>query len=84
MRSTSSRFSESRYSLKDMSNFKTSSDGQAKVDPNYYWISIDKDTPIGSKIQLINKDAGVAIYGTISSHIDCWFTHWAPLPKFDD
>lgn len=77
------RFNEPSSYLR-MTHSVPSSDGSTSVDPTYHWLTIDKNTPIGSKIQLINKSAGVAIYGSISSHIDCWFTHWAPLPKFDD
>jgi hypothetical protein len=58
-----------------------SSDQAAMVDPDYFWRPIDGNTPLGAKVQLINKDAGVAIYGSINSK-ESFFTHWAPLPKF--
>lgn len=34
-------------------------------------------------MQLINRKAGVAVYGTIGSN-EKYFTHWAPLPTFKD
>lgn len=51
------------------------------IDPEYHWREIDKDTPRGVKLQLINKSAGVAHYGALISS-DRHFTHWAPLPTF--
>jgi len=51
------------------------------IDPEYHWREIDKDTPRGVKIQLINKADGVAMYGALISS-DRYFTHWAPLPTF--
>jgi len=55
----------------------------ALIDKGYHWRSIGADTPRGSKMQLINRRYGVAIYGPISSH-ERFFTHWAPLPTFQD
>ena len=57
-----------------------STDGKAAVDPNYFWKKCDSNTPRGVKLQLINKAAGVAVYGMWSP--GSGFTHWAPLPKF--
>ncbi|KVP17409.1 hypothetical protein [Burkholderia ubonensis] len=53
----------------------------ALIDRGYHWLEVDKSTPRGSKMQLINRQYGVAIYGTIGSH-EKFFTHWAPLPTF--
>lgn len=49
------------------------------IDPEYHWREINKDTPRSVKIQLVNKAAGVAVYGV---YTDTYFTHWAPLPTF--
>lgn len=57
--------------------------GQAAVDSDYYWIPIDSSTPRGCKLQLINKQAGVAMYGVLS-YSDNFFSHWCPLPKFKE
>lgn len=59
----------------------TSHTGAATVDREYFWIQIDENAPIGTKVQLINKRDGVAVYGHIYSK-DCPWTHWAPLPAF--
>ncbi|WP_434715928.1 hypothetical protein [Paraburkholderia sp. A3RO-2L] len=53
----------------------------ALTDKAYHWLEIDASTPRGAKVQLINRAAGVAIYGSIGSH-EKFFTHWAPLPTF--
>lgn len=50
------------------------------IDREYHWREIDKDTPRGVKLQLINKSAGVAHYSQYMG--DDYFTHWAPLPTF--
>ena len=54
----------------------------AAVDQAYHWRQIDKDTPRGVKLQLINRRYGVAVYGTYQPGAP--FTHWAPLPKFKE
>jgi hypothetical protein len=53
----------------------------ALIDRGYHWRPVDSSTPRGSKVKLINRWSGVAIYGTIGSH-EKFFTHWAPLPTF--
>ena len=59
-------------------------DGAVLVDTTYFWIPIHEVAPMSSsKIQLINKEAGCASYGTLASAPGFW-THWAPLPKFRD
>lgn len=56
------------------------SSGKATVDPAYHWQRIDRNTPRGTKLQLIHEDYGVAQYGTLGG--SPWHTHWAPLPTF--
>jgi hypothetical protein len=56
----------------------------ALTDKRYHWREIGPDTPRGSKVQLIHRWSGVAIYGTIGSNEKKFFTHWAPLPTFMD
>lgn len=58
-----------------------SGDRAAIVDREYFWRRIDKDAPLGAKVQLINRNSGVAVYGVLGTH-ERFFTHWAPLPKF--
>lgn len=60
---------------------KTNADQTVLIDAGYHWRPITKDTPRGVKMQLINKAAGVALYGTLGPG-DPWFTHWAPAPTF--
>lgn len=60
---------------------KTSSDGSAAVDHDYFWRDI-KDAPQGVKVQLLSR-YGVASYGMVTPStlpVGFW-THWAPLPK---
>ena len=61
-----------------MTKFALDSEGATVVDRGVFWMEIDKDTPRSLKLQLINKDYGVAYYGTPDKHA----THWAPLPVF--
>jgi hypothetical protein len=63
--------------------FKTNSDKSAVVDPTRHYMPIDKDTPRGSKVLMINRSARVATIGSIGTH-ETFFTHWAPLPTFED
>lgn len=55
----------------------------AVVDHDYPWRDIDEHTPRGRKLQLVNRAAGVATYGSLGSDPGFW-THWAPLPTFRD
>ena len=55
----------------------------AAIDHGYHWRRVDADTPIGVKMQLINRRYGVATYGMLTSDKQ-FFTHWAPLPTFKD
>lgn len=43
-------------------------DNTAVIDKGYHWIPINADTPRGSKVQLINRDYGVAQYGVLDTH----------------
>jgi hypothetical protein len=62
---------------------RPSDDRAAMVDSGYFWRKIDASTPTGVKIQLVNRAAGVAVYGTLGGR-ERFFTHWAPLPKFPE
>lgn len=62
-------------------SIKETTDKVATVDTEYHWRPIDERAPLGTKVQLINRRDGVAIYGHIRSS-DNTFTHWAPLPSF--
>lgn len=61
-------------------NYRISSDKAAAVAPAWHWLPIDENTPRGVKLQLINRAAGVAVYGHHTGHGD--WTHWAPLPTW--
>lgn len=79
-----------------MSSTKLNAEKTVAIDKGYHWRKVNNDTPIGVKLQLINKDAGVAFYGTLTSQTrrmlaECellahqkanFATHWAPLPTF--
>ena len=59
---------------------KDTNNRAATVDTSYHWLPVGPDTPRGTKMQLINRRFGVAVYGHYvqgSTH-----THWAPLPTF--
>lgn len=58
-----------------------SSDGAAIVAPDFHWIPIDENTPIGKSILLISKKSGVLQKGQYVKN-DPFFTHWAPMPTF--
>ena len=53
----------------------------AAVDDGFHWLPIGTTTPRGCKLQLINRAAGVAVYGVLGTQVEFW-THWAPLPTF--
>ena len=53
-------------------------DHTAAVSTDVYWLPIDT-APRGVKIQLINKDSEVAVYGVYYG--DNFWDHWSPLPK---
>ena len=60
---------------------KIDSTGAAAVATDYYWIPIDKDTPSGATMWLINKASGVGQKGR-HNPADKFFDHWFPLPIF--
>ena len=62
-------------------SIKETTDKVATVDTEYHWRPIDENTPLGTKVQLINRRYGVATYGQVYSS-DTFWTHWAPLPTF--
>lgn len=64
-------------------SYRTSSDKAAVVDDGNHWRPIDDSTPRGKKLHLINRAAGVACHGTLGTTVFFW-THWAPLPTFND
>lgn len=66
-----------------MTTYRPTSTGAAIVAPGFRWLPIDDRTPRGCKLQLINRPAGVACYGNLGTRED-FFTHWAPLPVFED
>lgn len=64
-------------------NIRPTSDGQAMVDTTVRWIPVtEKAPPTGPKLLLIDRKYGVAVLGSYSK-TGTW-THWAPLPKFQD
>lgn len=67
--------------LRGGDDFRVTASRSAVVHDGYNWRPIDANTPRGAKLQLINKRAGVAVYGTLGTHTTHW-THWAPLPSW--
>lgn len=59
---------------------KLTADGAAAITPTVNWLPIDEHTPIGVRMQLIEKTQGVA-YTRIHQRGD-GFDHWFPLPTF--
>lgn len=64
-----------------MSEFKINNDRTAAVALDVFWLPIDKNTPRGVSILLINRAAGVLQKGKYDP-ADPFFTHWFPNPKF--
>lgn len=60
---------------------KPDNTGVAIIDRGYHWLEITPNSPRGSKVQLVNREYGVATYGKLLSK-EPHFTHWAPLPTF--
>jgi hypothetical protein len=50
------------------------------VDRDYCWRPI-ATCPTGVKVQLVNRQSGIAVYGVYRKKDGFW-THWAPLPVF--
>ena len=55
--------------------------GTAMVDKSYFYRKIDETTPVGVKMQLINKASGVSTQGIWKPGEP--FDYWAPLPVFE-
>ena len=60
---------------------KLNSDKTAVVAPDVKWLPIDEHTPIGAKMQVIDKAQNIA-YIRVHYKGD-GFTHWFPVPTFD-
>ena len=70
---------DQREDISAAGGFRLMASRTAVVQDGYYWRPIDEKTPRGAKLQLINRQAGVAAYGVLGTHTSHW-THWAPLP----
>ena len=62
-------------------NHKLNADKTAVVAPDVKWIRIDEHTPIGAKMQIIDKKQNIAF--TRTHFKGDGFTHWFPVPTFD-
>ena len=60
---------------------KITADGVAVVAPSCHWIPIDKNTPTGKAMWLINKAANSAQKGVYLPG-EKFFDHWFPFPTF--
>lgn len=67
-----------------MANAQTDSTGKASVDKGYKYQRITADTPLNQKMILVNRASNVATFGTLAKVPHKYFTHWAPMPTFDD
>lgn len=66
-----------------MTDIKLTHDRVAAVNNKVLWLCVKEfPPPIGPKIQLIDRGAGVAVYGKYSPNST--FTHWQALPRFKD
>lgn len=57
-------------------------DKAAIVNTKTKWLPINEHTPIGVRMQLIEKAQGVAY--TRTHHKGDGFTHWQSLPTFEE
>lgn len=62
---------------------KLDSTGTAVVEPKNRWLRINANTQRGATMLLINRNAGRATLGQLGTG-DTFFTHWYPVPTFDD
>lgn len=53
----------------------------AMVSQTVYWIPIDKNTPLGVKLLVINQNHGVLTTSILGPN-EKYFTHWQAVPKF--
>ena len=67
-----------------MTGLRTTTDGAATVNPSVFWVKITPDSkpPVGARVLLINKAAGVAQIAPFK--YDGWYTHYAGLPVFKE
>lgn len=62
---------------------KLTNDRSAAVNTELPWLDIKTNPPpLGTKLQLINRKLGVAVYGNYTRGVG--WTHWQALPKFID
>lgn len=64
-----------------MADIKLTTNHAAAVNTQLFWLPVSKyPPPRGTKLQLIDRRAGVAHYGQYRDG-DSW-THWQGLPRF--
>ena len=61
---------------------KINSDKTAAVSTDVFWMPIDANTPIGVRMQIIDREQNIAY--TRVHHKGDGFTHWFPVPKWRD
>ena len=61
---------------------KLNSDKTAAVAPDVKWLRIDERTPIGVRMQLVDRAQNIAF--TRVHHKGDGFTHWFPVPTYDE
>ncbi len=61
---------------------KLTADGAACVAPDVKWLRIDERTPIGSRMQLVDKKQNISF--TRVHYKGDGFTHWFPVPTYDE
>jgi hypothetical protein len=61
---------------------KLNRDQSAVVTPKFKWLPIDDATPIGARMLLIERRQNICYVRTHQRGDG--FTHWAPLPTFED
>lgn len=61
----------------------TTTNKAAVVDKDYHWFDIKTNPPPnGPRMLLINRRYGVAVISNFAK--DNHWTHWCPLPTFED
>lgn len=60
------------------------STGEVAVDQNHKLKRINESAPLGVKLLLANRAAGVVTTGTLKAGGHPFFTHWAYCPVFED
>ena len=64
-------------------NVTTTTNKAAVIDKDYHWLSVRANPPPGgSRMLLINRRYGVAVISNYTK--DNYWTHWCPLPTFED